>query len=114
LFQTKLNEASEAFHPSDPEAFKKLISLGKFTEAEKLLPSSNDQATQKILMKSLKMMKTDLDIAGNDVIDCQTDSLLFANEPYYSQATVVAVVAGIQMRKTGNEYPLLNDKGTHA
>lgn len=104
-FETKINEAIKSLKPSDPAAFQKLANLGKFDEIENL---------PKMWAKQLKMMKADLDRAGNDVIDCQTNSLLFANEPYYSQATVVAVVGGLQMKKDGNDFPLLNKKDTFA
>ena len=40
----------------------------------------------------------------------QSEALLYANEPYYSQATVVHVVAGMQMEKTAEDYPILADK----
>ena len=41
----------------------------------------------------------------------QSEALLYANEPYYSQATIVHVVAGMQMGKTAEDYPVLADPG---
>jgi len=49
--------------------------------------------------KSVKnMLKNKLQEAQADVIEAQSNALLYANEPYYAQVTIVNIVAGTQMK----------------
>lgn len=120
LFDEKLNEFSSHLGQHQKEQLIKAVADGKWEEARALLYSKPAAGKERltpsaaaVCLQVLQELKRGRDRAASDVVDVQMSTLLFANEPYYSQATVVAVVAGMQMKKTSSEYPLLGNAATY-
>lgn len=108
-FNEKLEAFANSVDKASKEPFKQAILQGDFSKAKEIMEKSG-MLNCEVKLAVLRTLKRDIERTGNDVIDVQMTTLLFANEPYYSQASVVAIVAGMQMKKSANEYPLLKNQ----
>lgn len=70
----------------------------KELEAEITQLNNNNDISTELKETFLEMKNKQLQETQADVIEAQSNALLYANEPYYAQVTIVNIVAGTQMK----------------